>query len=91
MQVNLMLTFNLWLKDTWRTLDTSTTQHDCAHKFDVGASEDLDSIVVGNHKESKGNDEISTMYMDTGESYNKDYIMSTFIYPHELQKTLDWI
>ena len=59
--------------------------------FCAETSEDLDSIVVGNHKESKGNNEISTMDMDSGESYNKDYIMSTFIYPHELQKTLDWI
>ena len=72
--------------------DTSRTQHESAHNFFcVGTSEDLDSIVVGNHKESKGNDEISTMDMDSGESYNKDYIMSTFIYPHEMQKTLDWI
>ena len=59
--------------------------------FCAGTSEDLGPTVVGNHKESKGNDEISTMDMDSGESYNKDYIMSTFIYPHELQKTLDWI
>ena len=59
--------------------------------FSAGTSEDLDSTVVGNQKESKGNDEISTIDMDSGESYNKDYIMSTFIYPHELQKTLDWI
>ena len=72
-------------------LDTSRTQHECTHKFGAGTSEDLDSIVVGNHEESKGNDEISTMDMDSGESYNKDYIMSTFISPQELQKTLDWI
>ena len=59
--------------------------------FCARTSKDLDSNVVGNHKESKGNDEISTLDMDSGESYNKDYIMSTFIYPHELRKTLDWI
>ena len=59
--------------------------------FCARISKDLDSNVVGNHKESKGNDEISTMDMVSGESYNKDYNMSTFIYPHELQKTLDWI
>ena len=47
----------------------------------AGTSEDLDSTVVGNHEESKGNDEIATMYMDLRESYNKDYIMSTFISP----------
>ena len=57
----------------------------------AGTSEDLDSIVVGNHGESKGDDEIATMYMDSGESYNQEYIISTFISPHELQKTLDWI
>ena len=59
--------------------------------FCAGTSEDLDSTVVGNHKESKGNDEISTMDMDSGESYNKDYIMLTFISSRELQKTLNWI
>ena len=34
--------------------------------FCAETSEDLDSIVVGNHEESKGNDEISTIYMDLG-------------------------
>ena len=37
----------------------------------AGASEHLDSIVEGNHDESEGIDEISTNYVESGESFNR--------------------
>jgi hypothetical protein len=37
----------------------------------AGTSEHLDSIVVGNHDESEGTDEISTNYVESGESFNR--------------------
>jgi hypothetical protein len=38
----------------------------------VGISEHLDSIVEGNHDESEGIEEISTNYVESGESFNRN-------------------
>ena len=42
----------------------------------TGTSKNPDSIVLGNHKQSTRVNEISTNYIDSGESYN---LKSTFV------------
>jgi hypothetical protein len=48
--------------------EPSTTEHT---NIGAGASVHLDSIVVGNHDESEGIDEIAINYVESGESFNR--------------------
>jgi hypothetical protein len=55
------------LKDVMHP-EPSTTVHT---NIGAGTSVHLDSIVVGNHDESEGIDEISINYVESGESFNR--------------------
>jgi hypothetical protein len=55
------------LKDVHH-IGPSTSAHT---NIGAGTSEHLDSIVEGNHDESGGIDEISTNYVESGESFNR--------------------
>ena len=55
------------LKDVQHT-GPSTSVHT---NIGAGASKHLDSIIEGNHDESEGIDEISTNYVESGESFNR--------------------
>ena len=73
----------------------------------AGTSEDPDSIVVGNNEESQGVKEISTNFIDSGESFNRKTIIiginfsskiANDLQPHPEPKTMaecikrsDWI
>ena len=57
--------------------------------FGVGTSEDLDPIVEGNHEGSKGIDEISINYIDSGESYNRKTIVVDIYFASRIAEGLD--
>jgi hypothetical protein len=54
----------------------------------VGTSEHLDSIVEGNHDESKGIDEIFTNYVETGESFNRNTTNFDIFFSSKIAKDL---
>ena len=57
--------------------------------FGVGTSEDLDPIVEGNHEGSKGIDEISINYIDSGESYNRKTTVVDIYFASRIAEGLD--
>ena len=57
--------------------------------FGVGTSEDLDPIVEGNHEGSKGIDEISINYIDSGESYNRKTTIVDIYFTSRIAEGLD--
>ena len=54
----------------------------------AGASERLDSIVVGNHDESEGIEEISTNYVESGESFNRKTTNVDIFFSSKIAKDL---
>jgi hypothetical protein len=54
----------------------------------VGTSKHLDSIVEGNHDESEGIDEISTNYVETGESFNRNTTNVDIFFSSKIAKDL---
>ena len=54
----------------------------------AGASEHLDSIVVGNHDESEGIEEISTNYVESGESFNRKTTNVDIFFSSKIAKDL---
>ena len=57
--------------------------------FGFGTSEDLDPVVEGNHEGSKGIDEISINYIDSGESYNRKTKVADIYFSSRIAEGLD--
>ena len=66
-------------------LDSSTSAHT---NTNAGTSERLDSIVMGNHEEPKGTNEISTNYIDSGESFNRKTTVVDIYFSSKIANTL---